>query len=117
MNVSENTEIFDIQSALKRMEGDQELLVDMIEIFLEDYPNQIAAIREALAGNHADDLSNAAHALKGSVGNFGARRSFLAAQNLEQIARDRKSAEYQAAFDTLMQELATLEPALKAVSA
>lgn len=113
----QDIEIFDKQAALKRMEGDEELLQDMVEIFLEDFPNQMNDIGVAIDTNDAEKLVNAAHALKGSVGNFGAKRTFEAAQKLEGLAKDNAIHDWQDAWSCLQSEMSTLEPVLSDVLA
>jgi two-component system sensor histidine kinase/response regulator len=57
---------------LALMEGDRDLLQELIGVFLEDAPQRIEAVRRALADRDAEALYRAGHALKGSAGNFGA---------------------------------------------
>lgn len=54
-------------------DGDPELLVDLIQMFLEDSPSKVEAVNEALAVGDFDKAERAAHSLKGSSGNLGAR--------------------------------------------
>ena len=72
---------------LALMEGDQELLQELIEVFLEDAPQRIAAVRSALAARDAELLYKAVHTLKGSAGNFGAPEVVGHALQLEAHAR------------------------------
>jgi HPt (histidine-containing phosphotransfer) domain-containing protein len=113
--VFDDIQIFNKSAALGRMEGDEELLAEMISIFLEDYPNQMSAIQDAIDRNHAEDLANAAHSFKGSVGNFGAERTFEAARQLEMLAKQNQADRWDSAWDNLKQEMAILEPTLGAV--
>ena len=53
-------------------DGDPELLVDLIQLFLDDSPSKVRAITEGLAENDLDKIERAAHSLKGSSGNLGA---------------------------------------------
>lgn len=115
--MEEETEVFDRSQALERMEGDEELLFEMIELFLEDCPSQMEGIRTALAAGDPDRLGNAAHAFKGSVGNFGARTSFDAAQRLEHLARERRIDESGDAVRELEAEVDRLGPRLRATLA
>mgnify|MGYP001224698022 CR=1 FL=1 len=48
----------------------------------------LSAIREAIAQGDDEALARAAHRLKGSVGNFGARRAVEAALRLEDMGRE-----------------------------
>ena len=64
------------------------LLGSLIETFLENTPQVIAAAREALAGRVSAELERAAHTLKGSSSNFGAERMGAACAELERAAHD-----------------------------
>ena len=63
----------DRQLALSRVGGDHELLSEIAILFLEDGPRAVAQIQQAIEQGDARRLESAAHALKGSVANFGAR--------------------------------------------
>lgn len=76
-------QLFDREAALARVGDDEELLAELVQIFLEDYPNNITAIEEALVVHDADRLERAAHTLKGSVANFGAEAVVKEAFELE----------------------------------
>lgn len=54
-------------------DGDPELLLDLIELFLADGPVKVAALMEGLAAGDFEQMERAAHTLKGSSGNLGAR--------------------------------------------
>ena len=73
---------------LALMDGDRELLLELIGVFLEDAPQRIQAVRGALADRDADAVYRAAHALKGSAGNFGAPEVVSRANRLEALARE-----------------------------
>jgi HPt (histidine-containing phosphotransfer) domain-containing protein len=72
---------------LALMEGDRDLLQELIGVFLEDAPLRIEGVRRALADGDADALYKAAHALKGSAGNFGAPNVVGRATQLEALAQ------------------------------
>ena len=54
-------------------DGDPELLLDLIQMFLADGPSKVSAVTEGLAAGDFDKMERAAHSLKGSSGNLGAR--------------------------------------------
>lgn len=54
-------------------DGDPELLLDLIQMFLDDGPSKVNAVSEGLAAGDFDKMERAAHSLKGSSGNLGAR--------------------------------------------
>lgn len=53
-------------------DGDPELLVDLIRMFLEDGPEKVETITRGLAAGDLEVVERAAHALKGSAGSLGA---------------------------------------------
>ena len=73
---------------LALMDGDEALLHELIDVFLEDAPQRLAAVRAALSARDAGALYKAAHALKGSAGNFGAPEVVGHAVKIEALARE-----------------------------
>ena len=78
---------FDVAAALQCVEGDRDLLDEVIHLFTDECPRMIAQIREALDASDALLLARLAHTLKGSASNLGAAPLALSAAELEQIAR------------------------------
>jgi signal transduction histidine kinase/CheY-like chemotaxis protein len=76
---------FDADALRHRLSGDDELMTDLIQVFLKDLPVRLAAIRTAVTDRNAEGLRTAAHALKGAAGNLSAGRLFEAAGVLEHI--------------------------------
>ena len=60
------------QTLLDRVGGSEELLVEIIDLFNEDAAELIDQIRLDLSAGNGAGAQGAAHALKGSMGNFGA---------------------------------------------
>ena len=54
-------------------DGDPELLLDLIQMFLDDGPAKVRAVTEGLVAGDFEKMERAAHSLKGSSGNLGAR--------------------------------------------
>ena len=54
-------------------DGDPELLLDLIHMFLEDAPSKLEAMTEGVAKGDLEQVAQAAHSLKGSAGNLGIR--------------------------------------------
>ena len=105
--------VLDTGEALNRLQGDKELLADLAEVFLRDYPAQLADLRNSLDCGDARGLSRAAHSLKGSVANFGARRVFEAALELEKTANGGDLAGCTRPYAALRAELDMLLPELE----
>jgi two-component system, sensor histidine kinase and response regulator len=80
----------DREALLNRVGGDEELLMEIVQLFLVDCPLRVAAIRDAVDGGNADDIRLAAHALKGSASNMSATALTAAARTLERIGTERR---------------------------
>lgn len=83
----EEEAVFDRAAALERLEGDSALLAELAALFVEDCPQLMASIRQAIECQDPEALARAAHALKGSVSNFAARRAVDQALRLEAMGR------------------------------
>jgi len=98
--------------ALSRVGGDVELLKEVAELFLDDYPSTFEKIKAAVAARNATALEHHAHSLKGSVSTFGASRAFEAALALESQARSGDLTDAQDGLLQLEQALEALRPEL-----
>jgi len=91
------------------------LLREIAILFIEQCPGALAEIQDAVTRGDAARLENAAHALKGSVANFGARDAVEAAFRLEQMGRTNQMSEaeemlrkLEGALSAVCRELSTL---------
>ncbi len=107
-------DIFDIGEAMERVDGDTNLLKEIVALIIDDMPARLADIADATARRDGDKLERAAHALKGSAGSLAAHRAFQAATRLEDIGHDRDFEELAQAHADLLREVAPLERALMA---
>jgi len=98
----------DRQLSLTHVGGDVELLREIAALFIEDCPRALAELRQAVEQQDASKLENAAHALKGSVANFGAQDAVDAAFRLEQMGRSGTLSESAEALGALEHALLTV---------
>jgi two-component system sensor histidine kinase/response regulator len=108
----------DRQVALSRVGGDAELLKEIAQLFIDDYPRAMEDIRQAVNRGDAKSLERSAHGLKGSVANFGAPTAVEAARKLESMGRAAQLAkveEVQQVIHTLELALASLRPELESL--
>jgi PAS domain S-box-containing protein len=89
LTAMEMTDIMDLDKALRRLDGDQSLLIDLIGFFLEDYSGLLIRIDEGLGTGDAASVERAAHSMKGLVANFDAAIAKDIAQQLESCAKQR----------------------------
>lgn len=76
-------EAFDFDEALRRIDHDHETFRMMAEVFLEQAPKDLAAIRRALRERDVETATRSAHRLKGSVLQFCADAAAEAAKAVE----------------------------------
>jgi PAS domain S-box-containing protein len=106
-------QVFDKSTFLSRLEGDEQLGNEIIEMFLQEYPKLMEGIRQAAGQRDASLLERAAHALKGSIGDISAPQAFQAARTLEQMGREGKLEGLDAALINLEVTLQRLAPELR----
>jgi CheY-like chemotaxis protein len=87
-NPSQAGELLDRASLLERVEGDHELLAEMIHLFLGEAPRLLEAMRNALQRGDMLALEQSAHSMKGAAGNLSAPATARAASQLEQNAKN-----------------------------
>jgi two-component system, sensor histidine kinase and response regulator len=107
--------VFDRNAVLARVEGDRELLRELVTLFLDESPGLLSEIQQSIARRDGKALERAAHTLKGSVGNFGAKRSYDVALKLEMMGRAADFTNAQEAFAQLQEEIVGLDNALTAL--
>jgi signal transduction histidine kinase/CheY-like chemotaxis protein len=99
---------------LGRVGGDAKLLESLVRIFLADCPKRLAAVRRSVTRGDGASLAGTAHALKGAVGVFGARRAFDAARALEAMGRKGELSAAQESLRVLEREIAAVGKRLAA---
>jgi PAS domain S-box-containing protein len=107
--------IEDPAAVLEAVDGDGNLLRELVNLFHQDSPALRDELRAALAAGDAARLGRAAHKLAGAVSNFHARCTLQVARRLEELARAGKLFELPAALADLESALAALHPALDAL--
>jgi histidine phosphotransfer protein HptB len=93
---------------------DPSFLRELIQIYLDDSPKQIAEIESALAAGDALKLTRAAHSLKGSSANFGAAPLRAVAEKVEHLGRANSLGEVPAQLPELKAEYDRVKAALEA---
>ena len=62
--------LLDRTAVLERFDGDEDVIRKIAQLFLEEYPNLLQEIRNAIAQNDVEALRHSAHTLKGAASNF-----------------------------------------------
>jgi two-component system sensor histidine kinase/response regulator len=99
--------------ALDRLGGDEALLLELCQIFLEESPKQLQKVRQAVAEADAQAVMRAAHCLKGELGYLGAAGASQAAQQFEDMGHENDLSHAAETLVVLEREMASLHLALK----
>ena len=97
---------------LERVEGDQELLAEIIHLFVDDAPRLLHAMRGALQQGDMAVLERLAHSMKGAAGNLSANITAEAAMQLEKNAKAGDAASAKGSLANLEAAIGRLLPAL-----
>jgi len=104
--------VLDREAALSRVGGDGELLHEIAQIFLQDYPRSLAELRDAAGRGDTHGVERTAHGLKGAAANFGARPVVEAALIIEKMGHQQDLSGFSAALGTLEQTLSKFKDEL-----
>jgi HPt (histidine-containing phosphotransfer) domain-containing protein len=97
--------LFNRPSALERLEGDEELLREIIGIFLEDAPRLFLALKQARTERDQKTSERQAHSLKGASANVGATALQEISLTAENSAREGRWEELESLLPEMEQRL------------
>src|SRR5438270_1860010 len=107
---------FDPDALWDRIDGDLELLRDLIAVFEEELPGMLASLEAAIRNGDAAELEKSGHKIKGSVLQFSGHSAAAAALQLEELGRNGTVAGGEIALQMLKQETEVLVKSLHAMS-
>ncbi len=107
--------VFDKDKALDIIGGDEDLLREIIEIFINDVPQQMSEIKEAVRSRKGDMLEKSSHKLKGAVSNFGENATFKSAFKLEIIGKENRFDDVEEVYGTLVKDVESLTNSLNEI--
>ena len=108
-------DLVDRDTLLASFDHDWGFFKDCVHMFREDYPAMLRAIQDTIAAGDAPGLRRSAHALKGMVGNFGARAIARTAFVLEEMGRREELSEGDITYRQLADEVSGLERTLTTI--
>jgi HPt (histidine-containing phosphotransfer) domain-containing protein len=71
------------------LEGDEELLCELVQIFLTETPKQLASLAHAVETGDLEKIENTAHTLKSELGYLGLPAAAQKAGDLERMGHNR----------------------------
>ena len=102
---------------LEILDGDEEILQQLVTLFQENTPGLMEEVRDAVARRHAEDLARTAHALLSSLGALGAEEARQLTQKLETQARAQDLENIETIFTELEREVVQLHATLATFTA
>jgi signal transduction histidine kinase/DNA-binding response OmpR family regulator len=105
-------EVVNKAEVLSRLDGDDELLREIVSIFLTDCPSLVEQVSAAIMRQDSDGLERAAHKLRGAVTTFASGKALSAAQQLETMGRDQDLRHAGEVFVQLKEQIEILENVL-----
>lgn len=108
-------EVLDWDEAIERMDGDEVVLLELLQLFVQDSPNMLKRIEDARRGDDLNALERAAHGLKGASATISAFVVAQLAKRVETLAREGHAEEARGATTQLVHEMRRLIAALTAL--
>lgn len=81
--------------------GDEELIDEIIPVFLKDNTERMQLLAEAVRKNDSKEVNFFAHSLKGASGTIGASKISDLAKNLETAGRNQQTEQYAPLFEQI----------------
>ncbi len=91
----------DLSRVMDALDGDQDLLKELISDFLVEIPKQLSELKESIEAGNSKQIERKAHSLKGAVANFGADDAYKLAYSLETLGREAKLDQVAPVYDDL----------------
>ena len=102
-------DVIDLNEVLERVQNDHELLIELLDIFLEDCPGKINAIKESVAKKDFMQLRDIAHSMKGASGNISAKKIHAIFLQIEQMAKNNDASAIPQCLEELDAQLEDLQ--------
>jgi HPt (histidine-containing phosphotransfer) domain-containing protein len=106
--VPDSSDVFDAPAMLRRMHDDHEFVVELLEMFLDVFPEMLAEVRNAVDLRDSGRLRESAHRLVGALSQIHAPAASEAARLLENDGRHGQVLHTTPHFDRLQSEVERL---------
>lgn len=81
-------DIIDLADVMNRVQDDKELLLELLDIYQEDFLLKREALGQAVAAKDLPKIKEVAHSMKGASGNISAKRMYESCLKLESLAKE-----------------------------
>ena len=87
--MADNDKAIDLADVLERVQDDWELLLELLDIFDQDFSAKRSVLAQMVMENNFDKVRDIAHSLKGASGNISAKPLFHSFYQLEKMGESR----------------------------
>jgi signal transduction histidine kinase/DNA-binding response OmpR family regulator/HPt (histidine-containing phosphotransfer) domain-containing protein len=108
-----NGTVINWSAALANVGGDESLLAELVQIYLDESPKWLQAIRESISKEDSSQMYRSAHTLRGALQTLGAESVATAARDLELIGRQGTVANAEPALELLRERMDQLTVLIK----
>jgi HPt (histidine-containing phosphotransfer) domain-containing protein len=108
------TTTFNRSELLERVAGMEDLLEEMLRLFLEESGSMMAEVASAVAGGDPEQIRKSAHSLKGAFLTIAAGRGADLALELENLGREGRVEDAGDVMDRLNEECTRVAAAVQA---
>lgn len=109
--------VFNVADFQAQVAYDRELMVEIIDLFLDERSQDLSDMTEALASDDLQSLMRSAHTIKGSLGSLHASLARYRSQELEAAAKSGNRQACISLLGALEEDLKELEPQLLSLRA
>jgi CheY-like chemotaxis protein len=111
------TDVVDWSKAIEVVQGDLDLLKEIVITFLDEYPRMLGELQDAVSTAKAKEVQRLAHLIKGSMRYLGAKRAYDCADHLERLGRESELSGAAASLERLSAEIDQVRPELERFAA
>jgi len=104
-----NNDAIDIKDVMERVQDDKELLLELLDIFEQDYREKRVLLDELIAKKNVDEIRDISHSIKGATGNISAKRMHECCAQIEKLAEAKDMDKVIALMPTLDEEFRQLK--------
>ena len=106
----DNDGTFDLNALKERVDGDMQLLAEILSLSVTRWPEIMTRIERAVAASNSRELEAAAHNIRGDFVNLHATRASNTALALEIKGRNHDCADTEDIYTNLVREVGILTP-------
>ncbi|MCP4290831.1 MAG: Hpt domain-containing protein [bacterium] len=108
--------VLNLNEAMTNLDGDAELLEEIMEIFLDTAGEQLQSIQDAIKAGDIKQVAVQSHGMKGGASNFCAKKFVRSALRLELKAKDENLDGAQELLDGMRENFAELQEVAKFIN-